>query len=350
LIAGLFFMFFENSRLADVLKVCYFEGTQEPVHFVFRAHCSGEPFLPKPERFLSGVKSFVFEDSAGLVLDELPVSENSFFYGETVFDRTWHDFVVAALKNGVKFYPGELCLCDSEKQKLDFLNRGFDEAQERARVYPCLDNIEKMFGSMAEWIVFRHELIIRTIKTLVERDEVPIVVRYGAGHHFLFNELLENGVKVSQEIGPLVFSWENVVVKRIIDGKFKLLSAVDFNKAFISTKICPRLITELIFGEDYLMTDRTVRFADLVTNTLLNRLSEERFDELVCKCFVCEEIDMPVLIGKKGKITGDYSTGKKMIDKLFSFNGLPEPSKQRISENQLVQFLEKNHQFWAISE
>jgi len=306
-----------------MLFLSMFRRKRNPVHFVFEAHSPEQEY--RKGKLPRNIKTIVFELYKGWPKGQ-PLTEEivNKFPSDTRFEKTRKEFFLKALKESRRFVAGETVTL-AEKKRLMLLEGREFMRWTYAFFEPSLKDIQKYFVAKARNNRFRHELIKKTIKELIEKKVIPLEARYGTTHSLLSMELRKQGIESSRTIKPQVFLPQEILLRKLTLGiKASQIKPVEYKKAFADLiSHTNEKMNEIIAGKKYeKWTEKDTRFFSLVETTLLNKLSEPQIDEII-------KTRNPGL--------------------MFEFNGLPNPLKEQIPHiefrKKLIEFLNKNSSF-----
>lgn len=278
---------------------------RERVHFVFRAHPSGERYLPK--KYDQFVDTLVVEHATGF-----PNIKITRFGLPSMFPSEYEQ-TTSAFFRGLKKRGGTIIVGEQYKNILEKWNLSLLDRSSKLIISGLEKNSLKKFkiGLMLqiEFYKLRHKLIRRTIKKEYEEQQViGILARYGTAHSVLTAELSKEGIKSSRDIDSIQFNHEAIVYRKAILGK--KISKSDIKKAFISRRTWP-LISNLFPIKLHKHATPLIS----LSFELVEKLTEQQIDEII------------------------KSGDTKLI---FELNNLP----RNPTHAQLMQWLDANSVFW----
>jgi hypothetical protein len=292
------------------------QAERKPVHLVFGPHERLAQYMQKPERHLRQLKTFVYEEAHG---DIMPISLQELLIMRPIMSRSrkrpqGHSYaeqqteiLIKALQRGIKIKPGELFKSVDEQKKYKQLLDESEEAHFAAKATRELEHIKRFVDATARFNKFRHQLIRRTIAA----SEKPLLIRYGAGHSSLSQELRREGIETSREMTPKVFNYQDIAIRKRMLGK--TLSDGEYKKALVA-EILEEWLGKWSGKSSYASG---MQFLTLVNTTLLNRIPN---DSLL--------LDRAIRSGA--------------VREIFQANGLPE----KPNRTELRAFLNQHSSFW----
>lgn len=279
------------------------------VHFNFQAHPSGEKHLPANRKVL------VLENATGIAPEKRTTKQMLEGIESTSPIRDSYKRVgLRALSEGRAVHFGETGTL-REIEKIHRLE--LRDAQNNRAMFdsPTLTNIKKYFIDFAEREKYRHLLIVKTVKEASKKGKVD--ARYGALHSLLIKELQQEKVFTSRSIKPQVFSWDQIVLRKLILGQ--KVSVSEYLKGYFSA-----VSFSLFLPKDAAKhKENDNRFAALATNELLKNLEQKTLEEVM-------------------------RTGHFWL--LFEPNNLPNLFDPKYSYEQrkkiMIKFLDDRSEFW----
>jgi hypothetical protein len=255
---------------------------KKQVHFTFRDHPPAETYL----RTAPSAKTHIIESAKGSPVEY--VSKEDWEFLKTLdaregrqrdnFQRTQDHILDKLWAKGIKVKAGETLINAAEAKKIDQLNSERIDAKILVARSRSLRNIKTYFKKCSRFDAYRHELIIRTVKSALKEGTVDL--RYGSAHSVLSRELQKDGIQSSRAIGPTVFSWNMIILRKLITGSEP--TDLEYKKGFCSDLHCTWNNTSTIVGKPpQQLTANDFSFFHLVQTTMLNRCTEKQINMLL---------------------------------------------------------------------
>ncbi|MFH1788783.1 MAG: hypothetical protein ABH834_05345 [Candidatus Altiarchaeota archaeon] len=283
---------------------------QRKAHLRYRDHSPATDYSDKPLGL--GVKTFVFENVDGHMREHALAIQLG---GKTTFEQTRNVFLLEALGKGVTVVPGEVFFTEEERDRYRLLREDADGLFDVMTENPAVENIRDAFVANATFESFRHELILRTIKGGLEAGDVEAI--YGTAHSTLSEQVAKQGVYVVHEIEPQILNWDSLLMQRLMKGENPAsISDIDYKRAMLAYACGENPVFEAIADKPFNeVTTEDTRFVIAALNGLIEALDESGLDEVI---------------------------RSRRVAPLFSLNGIPDPSKHKLTRTALESFLDRN--------
>lgn len=236
-------------------------NARKPIHFIFRTHLEKDPVLKNARKYLNKKTTWLYEDSTGSPPLTRDMFEGMDFNRVSPELRAKSKTFLNAFRRGIRVVPGEFFRSPAEIARFSALQQSLEEAAEIAARTRAIGDIKRLMVLDALEYRFRHELIKRTI----QNTKLPLVATYGPAHSVLSKELRELGIESSREIKPWVFSWSDIVIRKLLTGKQP--TDLEYKKAFIS-----RFLAESFSQRGLLQKESDSQLYSALDAALFNKL------------------------------------------------------------------------------
>lgn len=279
---------------------------REKVHFVFRAHPTGERYLPKKYDDFRG--TLIVEDAIGIKKGK-EFEPKKFGKPQFTYGRTQVEYIDELLKRNGKVNVGESFTTDYEKKQL--LRHNYIRNNIIGQSINLWD-LKLFKEAMIEIGKIDREIRHKLIKQTISETKEPVVSRYGTMHSTLSRELQKIGIKSSREIDSQQFEHFSILRRKMLLNK--RISKIDIKRAFISLKILYSIGEKFISSANLSNKDKIILIPS-ITFHLIENLSQKQLDKII---------------------------SEKDLNLLCKFNNLPTNPTRK----ELMLWLDKNSVFW----
>ncbi|MFA5126052.1 MAG: hypothetical protein WC462_03545 [archaeon] len=274
------------------------------IHLTFGSHADNEKFIRNRDAPLRRTK---------VVFPEF-ISAN-----KNRFNSSFSKFEENARRRGVLVRNAEKGSTRAEEISLENSFR-VDKKHEIALKHPSLRTAVDYFNALKDSVSFRHMLARKNIIEGTKRGKVE--VRYGTAHSVLAAELRALGQDVSISMKPFVFSWDYVVLRKLLRNKEP--TKLEYKRGLLSLRFSndEKFLINLFQKRVMSLSESEMRFWHLLNNVMVGKLTEKEID--------------------------GFTKSRSLVVSLLNHFGLSNPNKVRGRElkKELVKFLDANSVFW----